>query len=433
MLARSADWIKTRGDNVLNVKPVKEVADELVTTPHGNLPKLDAVIHTPVYDKNWRVLLEPGYHPEAHLWLHQEEGAAEYTVPDNPAEDDVQAALSLILDDFLVDFPFTADSDKAHTVAALLLPFTRRMFTGPTPIHLVEAPIAGTGKSLMSELIAYIALGISPGVTTLTNNEEETRKKLTAILGRGTPVITIDNKEGGLASSQVAAAITSEFWEDRLLGKTQMVRYPNQALWLVSGNNPNLSMEIARRCVRIRLDTGDERPWQGRTFKHPDIREWTKNHRHELVQTVLTLIRYWIVSDCPVSEKSLGSFENWSHVIGGMLQHFGMPGFLEDAEEFYETADPESGEWSAFVETWWEAHRDSPKPARDLLQLAKDNDMVGFAYSGNTDRAQLTRFGMKLTGLRDRRFGDHRVIIGKDTHKKVKVFRLVAVEKGLFS
>ncbi len=109
------------------------------------------------------------------------------------------------------------------------------------------------------EQLSHPSLGISPGVTTLTNNEEETRKKLTAILGRGTPVITIDNKEGGLASSQVAAAITSEFWEDRLLGKTQMVRYPNQALWLVSGNNPNLSMEIARRCVRIRLDTGDER------------------------------------------------------------------------------------------------------------------------------------------------------------------------------
>ena len=85
------------------------------------------------------------------------------------------------------------------------------------------------------------------------------------------------------------------------------------------------------------------------------------------------------------------------------------------------------------MDAWWEAHKDIPVTTRDLFQLAQDNDMVGFAYSGNTERAQLTRFGKKLSGLRDRRFGDHRVIISKDTHKKVKVFRLVVVEKGLFS
>jgi hypothetical protein len=106
---------------------------------------------------------------------------------------------------------------------------------------------------------------------------------------------------------------------------------------------------------------------------------------------------------------------------------------LEDAEEFYETADPESGEWSAFITAWWDAHRDTPMPARDLLQLAQDKDLVGFAYYGNSERAQLTRFGMKLKQLRDRRFGDHRVVVGKDSHKKVQVFRLVSLEKGLFS
>ena len=432
LLARSADWVRTRGDNVLNVKPVKEAADELITTPHADLPKLDAVIHTPIFDDMWKLISEPGYYPKTRLWLHQETGAVPYSVPHDPTEDDVQAALSLLLRDLLVDFPFTADSDRAHAVAAILLPFTRRMFNGPTPIHLIEAPVPGTGKTLLADLIAIIALGVIPGVTTLTRNEEETRKKLTAILSLGPSVISIDNQEGGLASSQVAAAITAEFWQDRILGKSQIVRYPNQALWLVSGNNPNLSMEIARRCVRIRMDAGRERPWERTEFKHPDIREWAKNHRHELVQAVLVLIRHWVVSGDPYGDQTLGSFENWSRTIGGMLKRFGVSGFLEDAEEFYETADPESGEWAAFVATWWETHRDAPLSARDLLQLAQDHDLVGFAYAGKTDRSQLTRFGMKLAGLRDRRFDDYRVVVGKDAHKKVKIFRLVILNKELF-
>jgi CHC2 zinc finger len=433
LLARSADWIRTKGDRILNVKPVKEAADELITTPHSDLPKLDAVIHTPVFDNMWRLISEPGFHPEARLWFHLEADAARYNIPAEPTEEDVQAGLSLILDDLLVDFPFIADSDRAHAVAALLLPFARRMFTGPTPIHLLEAPVAGTGKSLLAELISIIALGVIPGVTTLDNSEEETRKKLTAILSRGASVISIDNKKGRLASSQVAAAVTTEYWEDRLLGKTQIVRYPNQALWLVSGNNPSLSMEIARRCVRIRMDAGMEHPWEdrGQEFKHADIRGWAKTNRHDLVQAVLTLITHWIVSGAPTSSKSLGSFENWASVIGGMIEHFGLPDFLQDPENFYEAADPESGEWSAFILAWWEVHSDVAVTARDLHQLAVEKDMVGFAYAAQSEQLQRTRFGRSLSGLRDRRFGNHQVIVGKDSHKKVRTFRLVPVEKGL--
>jgi hypothetical protein len=33
-----------------------------------------------------------------------------------------------------------------------------------------------------------------------------------------------------------------------------MIDLPNRATWIVTANNPHLSLEIARRCVRIRLD-----------------------------------------------------------------------------------------------------------------------------------------------------------------------------------
>jgi hypothetical protein len=338
-----------------------------------------------------------------------------------------------LVDDLLVDFPFTADSDRAHAVAAIILPFARRMFSGPSPIHLIEASTPGSGKSLLAELVSIIARGFSQGCTTLTSNEDETRKKLTAILCRGAPVISIDNLQGGLWSAQIAAAITAEEWEDRILGRTQMVTLPNRALWLVSANNPNLSAEIARRCIRIRLNPSEEQPWTRTGFKHDPIREWTKLNRPALVRAVLTTIRSWIAAGAPQGTQKLGSFETWAGVIGGMVTHLGLPGFLDDTGEFYAAADLESGEWRTFVQAWHARFGTASVGVRELMALADEKDLIGFAYVSKSETGQRMRLGRALTGLRDRKFGDLRVVIGGDSNRKVHQYRLVQVGGDLFS
>jgi len=42
------------------------------------------------------------------------------------------------------------DSDRAHAMAAILLPFMERMIEGLSPIHLIEAPTQGSGKGLLA-------------------------------------------------------------------------------------------------------------------------------------------------------------------------------------------------------------------------------------------------------------------------------------------
>lgn len=432
LLARAADWVATRGASSVHVKPPKEAAADIIVNPPPGIPRLDAVITTPVFDHDWRLLTAAGYHPESRLWLHVEPGTVWPEIPMRPTPEDVQIALSLILDELLVDFPFTSASDRTHAVAALLLPFARRMFCGPTPIHLIEASTPGSGKSLLAEMIAFIALGHSAGSTTLTTNEEEARKKLTAILSRGAAVITIDNIQGGLWSAQVASAITAEVWEDRMLGKTQMVTFPNRALWLVSGNNPKLSMEIARRCIRIRLDAGDEQPWKRKGFKHDPLRDWVRQDRIRLVHAVLTLIRHWIASGCPHSSQTLGSFESWSRALGGMVEHLGLHGFLADMDEFYEAADSETGEWKGLVTAWWVRYRETPVGVRELIELAEANDLVAFACVGQSDQARRSTFGKALARLRGRRFGDLDVVVSRDGHAKKAQYRLRQIEQVLF-
>ena len=118
-----------------------------------------------------------------------------------------------------------------------------------------------------------------------------------------------------------------------------MVRIPVQSVWIATGNNPTVSTEISRRTVRIRLDARFDRPWLRSGFRHQDIRQWAKVHRGELVWASLTIIRAWIAAGRPEGTSTLGMFEQWSKVMGGILQVAGIPGFLGNSVEFYDSSD----------------------------------------------------------------------------------------------
>jgi len=139
-----------------------------------------------------------------------------------------------------VDFPFVDDSDRAHAVAAMILPFIRRMIDGPTPMHLIEAPTMGSGKGLLANLISIAATGAACEARTLPESEDEIRKMLTAELMKGRPIILLDNANDRkqLHSSSLASVLTSVRWTDRKLGESIMASVPNHAVWLMTATTP---------------------------------------------------------------------------------------------------------------------------------------------------------------------------------------------------
>lgn len=429
-LARIADWVKVTEDAVLDVSPVKDVARDMLVYPHPELPPLEAVVSTPVFDRDGELVSAPGYHAGARLWYHRQEGFHVAPVPLQPTADDVAAARALLLDDLLVDFPFAAESDRAHALGALVLPFVRRMVAGCTPIHLVEAPTPGSGKGLLGDLVSIITVGRTCEPTTLTQDEDEARKKITSILAKAQPVILLDNIRTGLDSAQLASALTAETWSDRVLGQTRMIDLPNRATWIVTANNPHLSLEIARRCVRIRLDAKTDRPWARTGFKHSPLRDWAKANRPGLVHALLVLVRAWLAAGRPPGKRVLGSFESWASVVGGILEHAGIPGFLHDTEQLYEAADAEGQEWREFVAAWWDKHRDHWVTASDLLELALARDLLGATIGDRTQRSQKIRLGKALSAARDRHFGSWRVLAGRNTDGNAAKYRLVQVGNG---
>ncbi len=427
-LVRVATWVRVTEDAVLDTTPPKDVARDMLVNPDDELPALEAVVATPVFDTEGRLVSMPGYHRDARLWLHTAPDLTVPAVPERPSDEDLRTARTLLLDDLLVDFPFAADSDRAHAVAALVLPFVRRMVSGCTPLHLLEAPTPGSGKGLLADVLAIVALGRACDPTTITPDEDEARKKITSILARAQPLILLDNVRDGLDSAQLASALTAETWSDRMLGQTRMIDLPNRATWLVTANNPRLSLEIARRCVRVRLDAKRDRPWERTGFKHSPLRDWARRHRASLIHAVLVLVRSWTAAGRPAGERTLGSFESWAAVVGGVLAHAGIAGFLEDTEKLYEEADAEGQEWREFVAAWWVEHGDVWVATADLLRLAGERDLLGGVIGDKSERSRLIRLGRALSAARDRHFGGWRLAAGRNSNSKAAQYRLVATE-----
>jgi putative DNA primase/helicase len=234
-------------------------------------------------------------------------------------------------------------------------------------------------------------------------DSDEWRKRITSVLLTGTPVIIFDNLNARLSSSSVSAAITAQYWEDRILGASEDVQIPIKALWIATGNNPSLGSDIARRTVRIRLDSKQEQPWLRTGFLHPDLRLWVQEHRADIVWACLTIIRRWLAKGRPQPKNApkLGSFEAWSEVMGGILHSAHVEGFLGNIKEFYEKSDAEGAAWRSFVNAWWVRFGASEVPVSELFPLAEHVDLG----KGN-ERSQRIKLGLWMAGAVDRHYGE---------------------------
>ncbi|MCA9056264.1 MAG: hypothetical protein KDA75_20685, partial [Planctomycetaceae bacterium] len=195
--------------------------------------------------------------------------------------------------------------------------------------------------------------------------------------------------------------ITSPTWEDRLLGQSATLRIHVRCGWLATGNNPVVSSEMARRIIRIRLDAKMDRPWLRKEFKH-DLRVWSRQNRDRLVWAALTLIRAWIAAGRPPGSIKLGMFEDWSEVMGGILEVTGIQGFLTNLDEFYDESDAEGSQWRSFVAAWWNEHQTRPAKVADLFGLIGDD--VTLPLGEGSDQSRKVRLGQMLTQARDRMF-----------------------------
>lgn len=397
---------KDRGE--VEVLPPKFVhTDILSQSEYSAFPPLDGTITAPTFAQDGTLCTQPGYHPATRKYFHSP------TVLNIPAME-LAEARSLLIDDLLGDFPFEDAASRAHAVALTLLPFVKNMVSGLCPLHLIDAPTAGSGKTLLAKACAFPFLGAGVVTMTAPSDEAEWRKEVFSMMAIAPSHVLIDNVRGVLQSPMLESVLTSEEHQQRQLGGNEIQTYKNVTIWSASSNNAEVGGDLLRRSVQIRLDPQTENPSEREGFKHSDLLAWGKQNRGRLVGACVAIIQAWLSCGKPKhTARRVGSFEAWGEVMGGILEVAGIPGFLENRTEMLNTIDTSREAWRLFTEAWEAEHGAALVSAKTLFELAKTH--LEEEISAKDEDAMRKRFGRLLARKRDTVFGGRQIkSAGKD-------------------
>jgi len=299
------------------------------------------------------------------------------TIPAKPTRSEVAAAKKLILDELLADFPWSSNADKANTLGMWLTSYLEPFARFLSPLFVVNAVKSSSGKG---QLVTVMAETVGAYFRTWVNLEEEIRKSLTTCLKSSDPVIILDDvgKKDTVASATLASMLTKRQWDDRLLGGNQNFRGENNRTWCLTGNNVRLGGDIPSRSVLIHLDPGatDPKLRDPAKFKLGDISVWITREENKVavVRALLVLIADWAAHGCPRSAVQ-HRFAEWAAVVGGVLEHHKIDGFLANQKQVEEHVyyDEHLGD---FFRKWHELYKSEPQGVKKLRDsLGKSPEM----------------------------------------------------------
>ena len=285
---------------------------------------LRAIVTCPALRSDGSILSTNGYDPTTGLFLSS---AIELPpIPAQPTRDDAVRAAEVLLS-VTVDFPFAKPEHRAAWLAFVLTPLARHAFSGPSPLFLIDANTRGSGKSLLADVGGILATGTTLARMSNPRDDEECRKRITALALAGDSMVLIDNIIGNLGCASLDAALTSpDSWKDRILGKSEMVELPLSLTWTATGNNVLLEADTSRRTLHIRLDSPEENPELRSGFQIPHLVAHVKQQRAALVAAGLTILSAYHAAGRPrMNLPAWGSFDAWSALFREAVVWCGLP------------------------------------------------------------------------------------------------------------
>jgi hypothetical protein len=354
-LARHMEWnkVKVQADGTVKVTlsdPYTKYAKAILGRA-GEWPfrVLTGILTAPTLDREGRVVEQPGYDIATGMLIDFEVGAFP-AVPESPTKDDAAAALALFADPergILRGFPFASPADLSVALSGFLTTLVRPSLD-TAPAHGIDAPVAGSGKSLLVDIIGVVATGSTPPAMAQGKTPEEVEKRLGAVLMAGDSIIWLDNCERPVEGDLLCSMLTQKLIGVRPLGVSERRLLPNTAVVFATGNNLTLAGDVTRRAIICRLDAGHERPDQ-RVFDF-DAKKEAMARRPELVVAALTALRAYKLAGSPIKVTPFGSFPDYDWIRETLV----WCGFADPADTrgAILDADPHRGELSEVMGIW---------------------------------------------------------------------------------
>jgi hypothetical protein len=381
--------VKTNRDadgHPTSTQEVPEDAPATVATAimakHGSreFRRLTAICTAPILRPDGSILDTPGHDDKTGL-LYVTTEIHPPAVPPTPTVAEALDALALLWHPFR-EFP-VVDPVSVGVLLSALLAAALRPSLPTCPAYGFDAPSAGTGKTLIAKCVAAVGTGGDVSVMPPAKDEEEWRKRLFAGLRGGDTVLLLDNVREPLGNAAIDSFITSPTYKDRILGESTTQELPNNALFLITGNNLVLTGDTHRRVLMVRLDAQQEQPFT-REFAFNPHDEVIK-HRQQMVVAALTIVRAYITAGRPKAAPGrIASFELWDDLIRQplcWLRQFAadsgrsdLPAFDDPANSITrsESENPDQAKLSAMLNAWFGAFGNAPTTIATVTSKAAE-------------------------------------------------------------
>lgn len=219
----------------------------------------------------------------------------QFAIPE-PTLDAARDALSM-LEDVLKEFHFVSAADKAAALAAIFTAVVRPTLAHAPGFH-VKAPVFGSGKTYLCELIGAFAGPAGNAKVSYPTTSEEATKVILSLLLSSPAVIEFDDMDTDwIPHGTIKRMLTADQITDRILGVSKTATVSTRTLFLGSGNNVGPVRDLLRRVLTIHVDPRCATP-ATMSYKGLPVEHVRKN-RGAFVAAVLTIILAWRKAGSP--------------------------------------------------------------------------------------------------------------------------------------
>ena len=432
--ARFEQFDKRAGDYVICDPPMWVVLTMRERRGRLKFPVLSGIMSAPTLRADGSVLRDPGYDEATGLFFSSRDVDFP-NIPDRPSKAEAVSALGR-LRELLDTFPFASDCDLSVALSGILTATVRPSLPS-APMHAFTAPVAGTGKTKIVDIISVIALGHAAPVISPGADEAEFEKRLGAALLAGRPMVAIDNISRPLEGDVLCQVLSSTTVQLRILGQSVAPTLSTGCFIAATGNNLSVKGDLNRRAIVCRLDAKMERP-EDRVFDW-DAVEVARLRRPEYLAASLTILRAWHVAERPEAPSALGGFTEWSDLVRGALIWLGCADPVESTVQL-RYSDPEVEDLRAVMAGWRAAIGAGRTTVAEIIRAASDTHANGYggrgelahpeffdslvAVAGQGGVINSRRLGKWLHAQADRVVGDSAFVKVSDPDRRVAQWQL---------
>ena len=295
-LGQAAGWeIVNRRHEIIQIDPPKEVVEQIAgMIDEWPFPPLYGVINTPTMRPDGSLLLNEGYDTATGFVLFAPPPMP--PIPASPTKQDALKALAT-LQKLLEDFPFANEASRSVAMSMLLTPVLRAALPPAVPMHVITAPEAGTGKSYLQDIASALATGDRCPVLSVSDNPDETEKRLIGAALAQLPIIALDNVSDLLMGDFLCQVTERPVLQIRPLGTSTLIRIGNTFTVFANGNNLRVGADAVRRTIQCALDARMESP-ETREFVVDPV-AMVLADRGKYIAACLTLARAYVAAGRP--------------------------------------------------------------------------------------------------------------------------------------